>query len=109
MTSSIPKHDLYEAPNERAISVNGWRISTTTNPISNSNECDALQAALGIPLPEMTFGNNKLTLTHQPTGWVYVFDAPGSLSEVSTEGDGGIKVGHAKSWLDSRCGQQNLL
>ena len=110
MTSAVqlPEHKLLESPNSRAIELGDWVITARTNPISNANEIDTLQAALqGMPLPEMPFGNNTLELEHKRSGWKYKFDTPGALSQVKngelTEGDGGVKVGYAEAWLKSRC------
>jgi type 2A phosphatase activator TIP41 len=104
--SDIPKHKLFESPNTRSIEINDWFITATTNSISNAPECDALQATLGIPLPEMTFGNNSLTLKHIPSGTKYAFSTLEALKCVKRgelgEGDGGVKVGYADKWLQSR-------
>ncbi len=107
-TTPIPEHKLSESPNSRSIAVGDWTVTARTNPISNAVECDALQIALlGMPLPEMTFGNNSLELKHQPSGWNYVFTTLDALKSVKngelTEGDGGVKVGYADAWLQSRC------
>lgn len=103
---STPPHQLFESPNARSIQINDWLITASTNPISNAGECDYLQAALGIPLPEMTFGNNYLTLEHKASGWKYAFCTGDALSGVRNgeyqEGDGGVKVGYADAWLKSR-------
>lgn len=104
----LPPHKLFESPNSRAIEVGNWVITARTNPISNAGECDALQAVLrGMPLPEMTFGNNTLELEHKPTGWKYQFGTEDALKGVKNgelvEGDGGVKVGYADAWLKSRC------
>ena len=104
---AVPHHRLYESPNTRSIEVLDWFITASTNPISNAPECDALHAFLGIPLPEMTFGNNFLTLEHRPSGWKYSFTTQAALETVKNgeleNGDGGVKVGHADKWLESRC------
>ena len=104
----IPPHRLSESPNSRSIEIYDWFITASTNPISNAPECDALQASLGIPLPEMTFGNNYLTLEHRPSGLKYTFSTPEALKGVKkgelVEGDGGVKVGHAEKWMQSRQG-----
>lgn len=104
---SVPEHKLFESPNSRSIHVNGWVITASTNPISNAFECDTLQGSLGIPLPEMTFGNNILTLEHRPSGWKYSFTAADALRLVKKgeleDGDGGVKVNYADAWLKSRC------
>lgn len=103
----LPYHTLQESPNSRGITVYDWQISACTHPISNATELDAIQASVGIPLPEMTFGNNTLELEHKPSGWKYEFSATHALKGVKNgplgEGDGGVKVRYAESWLKSRC------
>ncbi|KAG9317815.1 TIP41-like family-domain-containing protein [Chiua virens] len=103
---AVPEHTLSESPNARSIDIYDWLITASTNPISNASECDALQSALGFTLPEMTFGNNHLSLEHRPSGWKLTLDAKGALSGVKAgelgEGDGGVKVGYADAWLKSR-------
>jgi len=111
MTSAAiatPPHKLYESPNSRSVelSSSGWFITASTNPISNTSELDALHESLGIPLPEMTFGNNYLTLEHRTSGWKYTFNTEEALRGVKNgeleDGDGGVKVGYADAWLKSR-------
>lgn len=105
---AVPHHKLSESPNTRSIELNDWFITASTNPISNAGQSDALQAELGIPLPEMTFGNNYLTLEHRSSGWKYAFSTGKALSGVKRgelgEGDGGVKVEYADAWLKSRYG-----
>ncbi|KAF8076731.1 TIP41-like family-domain-containing protein, partial [Lyophyllum atratum] len=105
---AVPKHQLFESPSSRSIEVFDWFITASTNPISNASDCDALQASLGFPLPEMTFGSNSLTLEHRPSGWKYTFTTDAALKAVKNgeleEGDGGVKVGYAAKWLESRTG-----
>ncbi|KIL70307.1 hypothetical protein M378DRAFT_7190 [Amanita muscaria Koide BX008] len=99
-------HQLFESPNSREIHIGDWIITASTNPISSAPECDALQADLGMPLPEMTFGNNYLTLHHRPSSWMYTFNTKCALATVKRgelePGDGGVKVGYADKWLQSR-------
>ena len=103
----LPEHKLSETPNSRAIDIFDWTVTAETGPISSATHCDSLHAALGIPLPEMTFGSNLLRITHRPTGWTYTFRAEDALREVKNgpleAGDGGVKVGYADAWLKSRC------
>ncbi|KII95255.1 hypothetical protein PLICRDRAFT_169924 [Plicaturopsis crispa FD-325 SS-3] len=105
---AVPEHKLLESPNTRTIEIKDWVITVSTNPISNASETDALQAYLGFPLPEMTFGNNYLTLRHRPSAWNYSFTTKDALKGVKggelEEGDGGVKVGYADAWLKSRTG-----
>lgn len=103
---AVPQHTLSESTNARTIEIYDWTITASTSAISNASECDALQSALGFPLPEMTFGNNYLSLDHRPSGWKFTLDTKGALSGVKggelEQGDGGVKVGYADAWLKSR-------
>ncbi|GBE79866.1 type 2A phosphatase activator TIP41 [Sparassis latifolia] len=113
-TVPTPEHHLSEFSNSRTIEIGEWVITARTNPISNAGECDALQVALsGMPLPEMTFGNNALELKHKTSGWQYAFTTEASLKAVKNgelgEGDGAVKVGHADAWLKSRSGPSSQL
>jgi type 2A phosphatase activator TIP41 len=103
---AVPEHKLSESPNSRTIDIFDWTITAKTGPISSANRCDALQASLGIPLPEMTFGYNLLQITHRSSGWTYAFRVEDALIGVKNgpleDGDGGVKVGYAEAWLKSR-------
>ena len=74
---------------------------------------------LGIPLPEMVFPHNSLTLHHEATNATYSFDALSALYSVHGVPDsqskgkgkalnpratqpGMLKVSHAKEWGKSR-------
>ncbi|KAF8494219.1 type 2A phosphatase activator TIP41 [Russula emetica] len=110
---AVPEHKLSESPNSRAIEIFDWTVTAQTGPISNATHSDALHAALGIPLPEMTFGSNLLRITHRPTGWSYAFRAEDALKGVKNGpldvGDGGVKVVYADSWLKSRTGPDSQI
>ncbi|KJA29727.1 hypothetical protein HYPSUDRAFT_31711 [Hypholoma sublateritium FD-334 SS-4] len=103
---ALPEHKLSESPNTRAIDVAGWIITASTAPISSMRECDWLSATLDIPLPEMTFGSNALTLKHRASGAKLAFSTLEALRCVVNgplgDGDGGVKVGYADKWLQSR-------
>ena|SRR3984957_9788899 len=109
---AIPEHKLSESPNSRSIDIYGWTVTASTSPISNAPELDALQTYLGFPPPEMTFGNNYLSLEHPPSGWKYSFTTGRALKQVKNgplgEGDGGVKVGYADAWLQSRYESSSL-
>jgi type 2A phosphatase activator TIP41 len=103
---AMPKHKLSESPNSRAIEILDWTVTSRTGPISSATHCNSLHASLGIPLPEMTFGNNLLQIVHRPSGWTYAFRVEDALRGVKNgpfeDGDGGVKVGYADAWLKSR-------
>ncbi|KAK7062107.1 TIP41-like family-domain-containing protein [Favolaschia claudopus] len=110
---AVPKHKLLESPTSRAIQIYDWTITVSTNPISNSHALDTLHDALGIPLPEMTFGANFLTFEHAPSKWKYEFTTLDALRGVKNgemgPGDGGVKVGYADAWLQSRTNADSSL
>lgn len=104
---ALPQHKLSESPNSRTIEIGEWVITAQTNPISNAMELDVLQSKLsGLPLPEMTFGSNSLDLEHKASGWKYKFTTEHALKGVKNgelgDGDGGVKVGYADAWMQSR-------
>lgn len=103
---ALPEHKLSESPNTRAIDIAGWIITASTAPISSMRECDWLSATLDMPLPEMTFGSNALTLKHRASGAKLAFSTLEALRCVVNgplgDGDGGVKVGYADKWLQSR-------
>lgn len=109
---ALPEHKLSESPNSRTIEIFDWTVTAQTGPISSATHCDALHAALGLPLPEMTFGSNSLRITHRPSGWTYAFRAEDALREVKNgpleAGDGGVKVLYADAWLKSRCAKYSV-
>ncbi|KAG8988531.1 hypothetical protein FRB90_002693 [Tulasnella sp. 427] len=105
----IPPHKLKGAPGDptTSIEIQGWTIKSTSLPISNATEIDEMQEALhGLPIPEMPFGNNSIILRHGDSGWEYSLTALAALSGVKLgepgPGDGGVKVGYAKEWMQSR-------
>jgi type 2A phosphatase activator TIP41 len=54
----------------------------------------------------MTYGANKVKLSHRESGWKYEFNTLDTLKLVKNgqleEGDGAVQVAHAKAWLKSR-------
>ncbi|KAH8984243.1 type 2A phosphatase activator TIP41 [Lactarius akahatsu] len=110
---AVPEHKLSESPNSRAIEIFDWTVTAKTGPISSAAQCDALQASLGIPHPEMMFGYNLLQIKHRPSGWTYAFRSEDALRGVKSgpleDGDGGVKVGYADTWLKSRTGADSQI
>ncbi len=105
----IPPHKLHSTAGDTttSITIGDWTISSTSLPISNSKEIDDMQETLkGLPIPEMPFGNNSIVLHHEPSGWDYKFGTTEALAEVKLgelgSGDGGVKVGYANAWMQSR-------
>ncbi|CAK8672464.1 unnamed protein product [Clavelina lepadiformis] len=78
-----------------------WKFIAHKNHILNSQEVEALCKNLEIPqIPEMTFGHNKLQITHAQ-GFQIEFNATDSLQRVDNKHDL-MKVAVAKEWNESR-------
>ncbi|OTB08374.1 hypothetical protein M426DRAFT_316995 [Hypoxylon sp. CI-4A] len=77
-------------------------ISSRKLPISKAGPIDAMEHALGIPVPEMIFGDNVVAVRHGPTGWGIEFNAYDALDGVDKTDKNMLQVAYAKSWSASR-------
>ncbi|KAI2470422.1 TIP41-domain-containing protein [Annulohypoxylon bovei var. microspora] len=77
-------------------------ISSRKLPISKSGPIDAMERSLGIPVPEMIFGDNMVAIRHAPTGWGVEFNAYDALDAVDKTDRHMLQVAYAKSWSASR-------
>ncbi|KAI1384586.1 TIP41-domain-containing protein [Hypoxylon trugodes] len=77
-------------------------ISSRKLPISKAGPIDAMEKALGIPVPEMIFGDNVVAIRHVPTGWGIEFNAFDALDAVDKTDKKMLQVAYAKSWSASR-------
>lgn len=85
--------------------VNGdWEISTCKTSILSSGEIDKATDDIGIPMPEMIFGNNYVAVKHKPSGWGLQFTTLPALDLVDKTGerDGLLSVAYSKEWQKSR-------
>ena len=71
-------------------------------PISKSGAIDTMSAALGIPVPEMIFGDNLVSITHNPSGWAVTFNAFDALDLVDKTDRNMLQVAYAGAWSESR-------
>jgi len=83
-----------------------WQISTRKLPILKAGPIEALNTRIGIPIPEMIFGDNYVRLTHVPSGWTLDFNAADALDRVSKTEEGMLQVAVAEEWKETRKGQQ---
>lgn len=97
--SPVASFPLVETP---SISINDWEIYTTKKPILNSDEIDKEQERLGIPLPEMIFGNNKVEIKNKAKNFHISFNTPDALSLVDTTGENSLQVSYSKEWFSTR-------
>lgn len=79
-----------------------FRISTTKLPISKAGPIDAMTQRLGIPVPEMIFGDNLVRLAHAPSGWAISFNAFDALDAVGKTAENMLQVAYAEEWASSR-------
>jgi type 2A phosphatase activator TIP41 len=79
-----------------------FRISTRKLPISKSGAIDELTERIGIPIPEMIFGDNLVSITHIPTGWSLAFNAEDALDAVDKTDKNMLKVAYARDWESTR-------
>lgn len=85
-----------------------WCITTRKQPILKAEPIEQLSTRLAIPIPEMIFGDNYVTLTHLPTGWTLSFNAYDALNRVSKTEEGMLQVAVAEEWKKERSHQEEV-
>jgi type 2A phosphatase activator TIP41 len=80
----------------------GYKISARKLPISKSGPIDEMSKELGIPVPEMIFGDNMVSLEHVASGWRLEFNAFDALDRVDKTDKNMLKVAYSKEWSNSR-------
>lgn len=79
-----------------------FEISSRKLPISKSGPIDDMSRRLGIPVPEMIFGDNLVAVRHAPSGWCIEFAAEPALDAVDKTGANMLQVAYAGEWSSSR-------
>ncbi|KAH8673841.1 TIP41-like family-domain-containing protein [Xylariales sp. PMI_506] len=79
-----------------------FTVSTRKLPISKAGPIDAMATELGIPVPEMIFGDNLVAVRHGPTGFGVEFCARDALDAVDKTGEHMLQVAYARDWSASR-------
>lgn len=79
-----------------------FAITTRKLPISKAGPIDSMSESLGIPVPEMIFGDNLVTISHIPSGWSISFNAYDALDGVDKTGEKMLQVSYARDWSASR-------
>ncbi|EMC93147.1 hypothetical protein BAUCODRAFT_158903 [Baudoinia panamericana UAMH 10762] len=85
-----------------------WNVTTRKQPILKAEPIEALSNELGIPIPEMIFGDNIVSLTHIKTGWSLEFNARDALDKVSKTEEGMLQVAVAEQWKKERSHQDEV-
>ncbi|KAJ1341230.1 hypothetical protein BSLG_004165 [Batrachochytrium salamandrivorans] len=101
MRSDHPEPRLFAGDHgaTKGIAVGDWTITTTKLPICNAIELERVAERVEIPLPEMLFGNNFLTVAHV-SGTSIHFNAVDALElvDASAEAADKIKVACSAQW-----------
>ncbi|KAA1134085.1 hypothetical protein PGTUg99_025220 [Puccinia graminis f. sp. tritici] len=113
--SHIPQHTVTQLPlgndgvstadGKRNIQLEGWLVETCKMPILNSKEIKHFGEKLKVPLPEICFGNNYLSIKHPRSGFHYqwnTLDALLPLNPIEGEEQDYIKVAYADHWSQAR-------
>ncbi|KLJ06583.1 hypothetical protein EMPG_17924 [Blastomyces silverae] len=90
------------APRDNSVTRHGFKITTQKLPILKAGPIDEMTTKLGIAPPEMIFGDNHVTIEHQPSGWKLDFNAFDALDRVDKTGETMLKVAYSKEWQQSR-------
>jgi type 2A phosphatase activator TIP41 len=103
-----PVHDSYPSaqfPDDATVNyaVKGWNIQTRKLPISKSDAIDAMSDKIGIPIPEMIFGDNLVAIEHVASKWRLEFNPVDALDRVDKTDKTMLKVAYSKEWSASRC------
>ncbi|CAH7668353.1 TIP41-like family-domain-containing protein [Phakopsora pachyrhizi] len=95
---------------QRQVEIGDWQVRTRKMPILNSKEIKTFGEKLKIPLPEICFGNNELSISHRSSGFDYSWNTLDALLSVNypsgdkdeEDSDEIIKVAYADHWSQAR-------
>ncbi|KAI5366219.1 putative TIP41-like protein [Septoria linicola] len=85
-----------------------WKLTTRKQPILKAEPIEALHEDIGIPIPEMIFGDNYVSLMHLPSGWNLNFNARDAMDRVSKTEEGMLQVAVAEEWKKERSHQEEV-
>lgn len=107
MSFNGPISEPYPNPEDAELSTHsyvqhGFKISVRKLPISKAQPIEEMSQKLGIPTPEMIFGDNFVRIEHLATGWTLEFNAFDALDRVDKTDKTMLQVAHSKEWSTSR-------
>ncbi|KAK8933136.1 TIP41-like protein [Metarhizium anisopliae] len=95
----FPTRDALQAAT-KSHSQGNFTISARKLPISKAGAIDHLTEKIGIPMPEMIFGDNIVSILHRPSKWYFEFNTPDALDAVDKTDKHMLKVVLYESELD---------
>lgn len=99
---SVPGSQAFTTRNK------AWRILTRKRPILKAEPIEELSHSIGIPVPEMIFGDNLVAVEHIASGWRLEFNAHDALDLVSKTEKGMLQVAVAAEWKKERAHQEEV-
>lgn len=107
MSFNGPISETYPSPDEAELATvshtqHGFKISARKLPISKSQPIDEMSKKLGIPVPEMIFGDNMVSIEHVESGWRLKFNAFDALDRVDKTDKNMLQVAYSREWSSSR-------
>lgn len=107
MVFNGPINEAYPSPATAEQATNshvqkGFKISVRKLPISKSGPIDEMSKKLDIPVPEMIFGDNMVSIEHIASGWRLEFNAFDALDRVDKTDKNMLKVAYSQEWTRSR-------
>ncbi|RMZ78806.1 hypothetical protein DV738_g3570, partial [Chaetothyriales sp. CBS 135597] len=107
--SAEPVNTAYPAAAApRTYSISGFRVRTQKLPILKAGPIELMTEKLGIAPPEMIFGDNYVSIQHEPSNWGIIFNAFGALNLVDKTGEKRLKVSYSREWHASREGEHDI-
>ncbi|OAA43084.1 TipA protein [Metarhizium rileyi] len=103
LNEPFPTRDALQAATKSHIQGN-FTIYARKLPISKAGAIDQLTEKIGIPMPEMIFGDNVVSVLHRPSGWYLEFNTPDALDAVDKTDKHMLKVAYARDWESTREG-----
>lgn len=85
-----------------------WKVTTRKQPILKAEPIEEMNQKIGIPIPEMIFGDNFVSITHVKSGWTLEFNAHDALDRVSKTEEGMLQVAVAEEWKKERSHQEEV-
>ncbi|KAI9796636.1 MAG: hypothetical protein M1833_006076 [Piccolia ochrophora] len=99
-----PANTHFPSPTDAGNSIvqRGFKITTRKLPILKAAPIEDMTAKLGIAPPEMIFGDNLVSIRHEPTNWEISFNAFDALDRVDKTGEAMLKVAYSQEWQKNR-------
>ncbi|KAK3697398.1 Tap42 interacting protein [Vermiconidia calcicola] len=85
-----------------------WKVTSRKLPILKAGPIEELHERIGIPIPEMIFGDNHVSISHVKSGWTITFHAEDAMDRVSKTEEGMLQVAVAEEWKKQRSNQEEV-